>query len=674
MADNADTTNNGAAPTTYLVTGATGFIGRNLVERLLAGGGEVHAIVRGGSSERLEAIADHWTNAENLHAVKGDLIEPMMGVDPQWIEAHRGKIDHVFHLAAIYDMTASEARNEQLNTGGTAHLLELVEALQPGTLHHVSSVAVAGSYQGVFTEQMFDEGQPLPSPYHRTKFESEKLVRQYSAVPWRIYRPAVVIGDSRTGKIDKVDGPYYFFSAIRRSRKLLPSWLPLIGPEIGETNIVPVDFVADAMVRIAQTEGLDGQAFHLASPQMISSAEALNQFAKAAGAPHMMLRLPAAALSPLSGATNSVVRSLPGVTTVAAAILDEFGIPPQVVEHTGFSCSFDTTETDAVLAGSGIEVPPLADYAQVIWDYWEKHLDAGGFASSSLRAALNGRTVIITGGSSGIGRSAALEIAAAGGTPLLVARSLDKLEAVRDEIALAGGTAYCYPADLSDLESVDALVATILAEHAAVDMIVNNAGRSIRRSLSHSLDRFHDYERTMQLNYFGAIRLVMGFLPHMQQRHFGHIVNISSIGVQTNPPRFSAYVASKSALDAWTRVVSSELVGDNITFTTIHMPLVRTPMIAPTKMYDHFPAISPDEAGAMVCDALRHKPKQINTKLGTVVEVGYALAPKMIDQILNAAFRIFPESAASSGQAAAPAQKASVEQVAMANLMRGVHW
>jgi NAD(P)-dependent dehydrogenase (short-subunit alcohol dehydrogenase family) len=483
-----------------------------------------------------------------------------------------------------------------------------------------------------------------------------------------------VIGDSRTGKIDKVDGPYYFFKAIRRARNVLPSWLPLVGPEIGETNIVPVDFVADAIVEIAHKPGLDGTAFHLASPQMISSAQALNDFAKAANAPHLAVRLPSGPLDPIVAQGNALIRSLPGVTTVAETVLDEFGIPPEVLEHTGFSCSFDTTQTDAALAGSGIEVPALADYAQVIWDYWENHLDAGGFASSSLRAAMNGRTVVITGGSSGIGRSAALEIAAAGGTPLLVARSLDKLEEVQREIELAGGSAYCYSADLSDMESIDELVATILAEHASVDMIVNNAGRSIRRSLANSLDRFHDYERTMQLNYFGAIRLVMGFIPHMQQRRFGHVVNVSSIGVQASPPRFGAYVASKAALDAWTRVVSSELIGDNITFTTIHMPLVRTPMIAPTKMYDHFPAISPDEAGSMVCDALARKPKQINTKLGTVAEVGYALAPKVLDQILNAAFRVFPESAASSGREAAPEQKASIEQMAMANLMKGVHW
>ena len=213
----------------------------------------------------------------------------------------------------------------------------------------------------------------------------------------------------------------------------------------------------------------------------------------------------------------------------------------------------------------------------------------------------------------------------------------------------------------------------MLADHAAIDVIVNNAGRSIRRSISLSHDRFHDFERTMQLNYFGAIRLVMSLLPHMQQRKSGHVVNVSSIGVQTNPPRFSAYVASKAALDAWTRVVSSELVGDNISFTTIHMPLVRTPMIAPTKMYDSIPTLTPDEAGDMVCDAIRRKPKHIGTRLGTFGEVSYALAPKAVDQILHMAYKVFPDSAAAKGQKDEQ-EKANMEQIAMANLMKGVHW
>jgi NAD(P)-dependent dehydrogenase (short-subunit alcohol dehydrogenase family) len=230
-----------------------------------------------------------------------------------------------------------------------------------------------------------------------------------------------------------------------------------------------------------------------------------------------------------------------------------------------------------------------------------------------------------------------------------------------------------YSADLSDMSSIETLLAKILSDHPAIDMLVNNAGRSIRRSVALSYERFHDYERTMQINYFGAIKLIIGLLPHMRERGFGHIVNISSIGVQTNPPRFSAYVASKAAIDAFTRVVSSEVVGDGVTFTTIHMPLVRTPMIAPTKMYDSFPTISPDEAADMICQALRTKPKQINTRLGTFGEVAYTLAPKAVDQILHMAYRVFPDSAASEGKKN-PDEKASVEQIAMANLMKGVHW
>ena len=265
-------------------------------------------------------------------------------------------------------------------------------------------------------------------------------------------------------------------------------------------------------------------------------------------------------------------------------------------------------------------------------------------------------------------------MAAAGGIPLLVARSADKLEETKQEIEKAGGTAYTYSADLSDMDSVESLIETVLNEQPAVNVLVNNAGRSIRRGIALSLDRFHDFERTMQLNYFGAIKLTMGLLPHMRERGGGHVVQISSIGAQTNPPRFSAYVASKAALDAWTRCVASEVIGDGVTFTTIHMPLVRTPMIAPTKMYDAFPTITPEEAGDLICEAIRAKPKTINTRLGTFGEVAYTLAPKAIDQVLHTAYKVFPDSAAAKGDKDGPSEKASVEQLAMANLMKGVHW
>ena len=218
------------------------------------------------------------------------------------------------------------------------------------------------------------------------------------------------------------------------------------------------------------------------------------------------------------------------------------------------------------------------------------------------------------------------------------------------------------------------MVEKALADHPSIDVLVNNAGRSIRRSVALSYDRIHDYERTIRLNYLGTVKLILALLPHMREQKSGHIVNVSSIGVQTNPPRFSAYVASKSALDAFTRVASSETIGDNVTFTTIHMPLVRTPMIAPTKMYDSFPTISPDEAADLICEAIRAKPKQINTRLGTFGEVLYALAPKAVDQILHMAYKVFPESSAAKGEAGGDQDRASGEATALAYLMRGVHW
>ena len=228
-----------------------------------------------------------------------------------------------------------------------------------------------------------------------------------------------------------------------------------------------------------------------------------------------------------------------------------------------------------------------------------------------------------------------------------------------------------YAADISDMESVERLIERVLADHRSVDMLVNNAGRSIRRSIALSYDRFHDFERTMQLNYFGAVKLIIGLLPHMRERGSGHIVNISSIGVQTNPPRFSAYVASKAALDAFTRVVASEVIGDGVTFTTIHMPLVRTPMIAPTKMYDAFPAITPGRGrghdlrgAAHAAQADGHAPGQVRRRSPT------ALSPKAVDRLLHLAYRVFPDSAASKGQQDVE-ERASFEQIAMATLTQG---
>ncbi|GAA4128853.1 SDR family oxidoreductase [Nocardioides fonticola] len=665
----------------YFVTGATGFIGRHLVEELVDHReGEIFVLVRAGSLGRIQTLLRRW-GSDRVVPVVGDLSSPGLGVDPDWVAEHAGSIEHFFHLAAIYDMTADDATNEAMNVGGTRHALELAEELGAGCFHQVSSVAAAGEYAGRFTEDMFAEGQHLPSPYHRTKYESERIVREEAEVPWRVYRPAIVVGHSETGAMDKVDGPYYFFPLMKLMRDSLPGWLPLVGVDLGDTNVVPVDYVAKAMDHLAHVPDLDGQAFHLVNPEPQPVVEMINAFCGAAGAPRFAtpvdrryaapLALVPRRLRPLT-VLNSLLKN-PGVQSALDLVTSRFGVPAEVLGHTSFTAVFDSRATEKALAGSGIGVPDLESYARTLWGYWEEYLDDSVGRDADARATLKDKYVVITGASSGIGQVTALKVAQAGGIPVLVARGKDKLEETRADIELRGGKALVYPCDLSDLEAIDALCEQLTADLPSVDFVVNNAGRSIRRSLKLSHDRFHDFERTMQLNYFGAIRLVIGLIPAMRASGGGHVVNVSSIGVQTNPPRFSAYIASKAALDAWSNVVSSELIGEGITFTGIHMPLVRTPMIAPTKIYDKFPTISPAQAADLLIKAMVDRPHEINTMLGNAGAIAHTVAPKLAFRVLNMAYHVFPDSAAAKGATAEGGARES-EQIMLARVFKGVHW
>jgi len=665
----------------YLVSGATGFIGRRLVGRLLSHRPDapIRVLALRDSLPQIERLMELWAEIdpsapERIRPLVGDLTEPRLGLDEDAVsELRKDGIEHFFHLAAIYDMTADEESAERVNVGGTRNVVEFAAAVGTGCLHHISSIAVAGDYRGVFTEEMFDVGQPLTHSYHRTKFESERIVRLESTTPWRVYRPGIVVGDSHTGAIDKIDGPYYFFGLIRRAGERLPSWLPLAGPELGNTNVVPVDFVIAALEHIAHQPGLDGRTFHLASPYPQRVVDIINAIAEAAHAPRVAVSLNGGPLNGVPKAALSLIGQVPPARALRRRALAEVGIPDEVLSYIDLPAEFDTRNTTAALEGSGIEVPPFETYADALWRYWEGNLDPDRARDASEQESLAGKVVLVTGGSSGIGRAAAVQIAAAGGILIIVARGLEQLEETRRDIALLGGNVHIYEADLSDADAIDEVCERILANHPVIDILVNNAGRSIRRSIALSYDRFHDFERTIRLNYLGAIKLTMALLPGMRERKSGHIINISSIGVQTNPPRFSAYVASKSALDAWTRVVASECIDDNVHFTTIHMPLVRTPMIAPTGLYDRFPTISPEEAADKILEAIRTRPKEIGTKLGTFGEVSYALFPKLVDQILATAYKVFPDSAAARG-VKDPAEHASRQQAAFARLTKGVHW
>jgi NAD(P)-dependent dehydrogenase (short-subunit alcohol dehydrogenase family) len=666
----------------YFVTGASGFIGKRLVRKLLARRGTiVHFLMRAESKDKVPALLEYWGVGESRAVpVYGDLAAPLLGLSKAAAKELSGKIAHFFHLAAIYDLKADADSQIAANIEGTRNAVKLANEIKAGCFQHASSIAAAGLYEGVFREDMFDEAENLDHPYFSTKHDSEKIVRTECKVPWRVYRPGLVVGDSKTGEMDKIDGPYYFFKLIQRMRQLLPPWMPAVGIEGGRINIVPVDFVVDAIDHIAHKKDLDGKAFHLVDPTPYRVGDILNIFAEAAHAPAFGMRINAALLGFIPNSVRKGLLALTPVKRIRNAVMKDLGLPEDIMNFINYPTRFDCRDATAALKGSGIECPRLGDYAYRLWDYWERNLDPDLFIDRTLKGQVQGKVVLVTGGSSGIGLAAAHKIAQAGAITVIVGRDQDKLDAAKKEIDVAlgvnpnGGKVVTLSADLSTLEGCDKMVAWLVETYGGVDVLINNAGRSIRRGIESSYDRFHDFERTMQLNYFGCLRTTMGLLPHMAAKRKGHVVNISSIGVLTNAPRFSAYVASKAALDAWTRCAASEFIDVGVTFTTINMPLVKTPMIAPTKIYENVPTLTPDEAADLIVQAIVYKPVRIATRLGITGEVLHALAPRIAQIVMNTSFRMFPDSEAAKAAKPGEKPKASADQIAFANLMRGIHF
>ncbi|WP_409427053.1 SDR family oxidoreductase [Mycobacterium sp. SMC-11] len=626
----------------YVVTGGTGFIGRRAVARLLETRPEaqVWVLVRRASLGRFEALAAQHDQAwgQRVNPLVGDLTEENLGLTDSAL-TELGDIDHVLHCAAVYDITAGAAEQQAANVEGTRAVIGLAKRLD-ATLSHVSSIAVAGNYAGEFTEDDFDIGQELPTPYHQTKFEAEALVRSTPGLRYRVYRPAVVVGDSRTGEMDKVDGPYYFFPLLAKLAAL-PRLTPMAVPDTGRTNVVPVDYVVDALIELMHADGYDGRTFHLTAPRSIGLPDIYRAVAREAGLPPLRATLPGAVAAPVLN-----VRGRARVWRNMMAT--QLGLPAEVLDLVNLRPTFVADATRAAL-GDRVRLPEFADYAPGLWRYWAQHLDPDRARRDDPAGPLVGRHVIITGASSGIGRASAIAVAERGGTVFALARNGSALDDLVAEIRAGGGQAHAFTCDVTDSASVEHTVKDILGRFGHVDYLVNNAGRSIRRSVVNSTDRLHDYERTMAVNYFGAVRMVLALLPHWRERRFGHVVNVSSVGVQAHSPKYSAYVPTKAALDAFADVVATETLSDHITFTTIHMPLVATPMIAPTGKLVPMGAISAEHAAAMVVRGLVEKPDRIDTPSGTLGAAGNYFTPKLSRRVLHQLYLGYPDSAAARG-------------------------
>jgi NAD(P)-dependent dehydrogenase (short-subunit alcohol dehydrogenase family) len=659
----------------YFVTGATGFIGKRLVKKLLERKGSVvHFLIRKESEDKIAALREYWgATAARAVPVFGDLTARKLGVAPEDVKRLRGQIDHFHHLAAVYDLSADAESQIAVNIEGTRNTVEFAKAIDAGHFHHVSSIAAAGLYEGVFREDMFEEAENYEHPYFLTKHESEKVVRKECKVPWSVYRPAMVVGDSQTGEMDKIDGPYYFFKLIQRMRQLLPPWMPAVGLEGGRVNIVPVDFVVNALDYLSHKSDINKRCFHLVDPVGYRVGDVLDIFSRAAHAPKMNLFINAALFGFIPKSVKKGLMAVAPVRRIRNAVMKDLGLPEDILAFINYPTRFDSRETEAALKGSGIEVPNLKDYAWRLWDYWERHLDPDLHIDRSLKGTVRGKVVLVTGGSSGIGLAAAHKFADAGAITVICGRDQDKLDEACKEAKAKGYEFVAYAVDIADMADCDRFTRLLVENHGGVDFLINNAGRSIRRAIEGSYDRFHDFERTMQLNYFGSLRVTMGLLPGMVAKRKGHVVNISSIGVLTNAPRFSAYVASKAALDAWTRCASSEFADQGISFTTINMPLVRTPMIAPTQIYKNVPTLAPEEAADMIAQACIFKPVRVATRLGITGQILHALLPRVAQIAMNTSFRMFPDSSAAKGdKSGKPAL--SAEAIAMQQMMRGIHF
>ncbi|GGC56205.1 SDR family NAD(P)-dependent oxidoreductase [Hoyosella rhizosphaerae] len=567
--------------TTYFVSGAESLLGRNLVTQLLNNPRctAVHLCCPPDLVNRMER---EWTQDSRVHAItwgSGDT-------------AITGEIEHFVNI-------------------GSAPTQELLDF----AVNHR-----ARSFHQVWVTPSSDSELRLTAPDARTQID----VRQY--------RTSLILGDAQTGEPDAAREVLAIVARLAR----MPRLTPVVLPHLGSANIITADFAAAAINVLMHHPNPTARIVSIAAAEPTPIATLVNAFGKVAGAPHIttapqILGRPATALAQ---AGLRVTDSSSTVRATRRAVLREIGLTKEVLARWQSPAPPPDERTAAVLNTSHITVPPVSEYANRMYRFWAANIDPDRHARTRRAKKITGRIVVVTGASSGVGRETALRLAREGAIVALVARRADQLHAVNNEIAQQGGTAFAYPCDLSDADAVDSLIKQILADHGAVDVLVNNAGRSIRRGIMDATDRMHDFERTMALNYFAAVRLTLGFLPSMHERHSGHIVNITTQGLQNHTPRFSAYLASKAALEEFGAVAGSELLSHGITFSSVKLPLVRTDMTAPSEKFNAFaglPMMSVRRAASMVHRAVVDAPAHVTVLMPTGVpaEVGALIAPRI---------------------------------------------
>ena len=356
--------------TEIFLTGATGFIGRRVARALLEKGRKLSLLCRPASTHKLDPLLSGLpAKAPKPRVVPGDLLKPDLGLSSENLKRLTNSVDEVFHLAATYDLGMCQEDAELCNVEGTRRMLDLAAGLpQLKCFHNVSTLAVAGDYPGHFSENDLDVGQDFDYAYGRSKYQAEKLVRE-SGLPANVYRPGVVVGDSRTGEMDKVDGPYFIFDILHGLRRFpAVRRMPMIVPREEDTffHVVPVDFVVDAMVELAARTKKPGKTYHLMDPNPMTYRDFYSSTLKVMGFTGPLIKRPLSRLIKL-------LRSK-AFWPVTQKAVRRFGMPAEMLVHVNYTTTYSTDNTQSDLSGSGISCPSVPDYLETIIAYFEHNL------------------------------------------------------------------------------------------------------------------------------------------------------------------------------------------------------------------------------------------------------------------------------------------------------------
>ena len=621
----------------FFLTGASGFLGKYLLE-LLCKDQDVKTIyLLLQDKSRLDYIEQHLLNKniqmKKIVFIQGDITKKNLDITENKFNLLLGNIDKIYHLAALYDLNANSKKLDLINHQGTKNTLEFAQKIKAKSFDYISSIAVAGNFSGKFFENDNLKKPKTKNAYYESKYKAELHIHNNCNIVYKIFRPGIIVGSSIDGYIEKVDGIYYIFNLLSELKKNLPAWFSLACPEGGILNLVPVDYVAKAIHKISKSQ-TKNDIFHITDSAPYSFGQIIELLLQEQNSPKINFTIKNSFLNFLPKGFLSFLKNNYFLSKIYSVLLEYYKIPKSSLEFINYKTFFDNKNSQKILNKESINCPNLKSYIDVLYQYWDKNKNIENQKEQALVTEIKNKHIVLTGATSGIGLETLKALSCYNINLTVIARDLVKLDKKITDIKNIKANIYKIKADFTDERQIKKAITKSITKFKNVDIIINNAGFSIRRDILKSNNDLENYKKLMQINYFAPLSLILSALDSMKQQNSGHIINISSIGVLTKAPKFSGYIAAKSALENFSYAADAELDKHNIKFTNINMPLVATPMINPVKIYKDIPTISSIDAKDLIMEAIIKKPKRIATKIGIFVNIIHAIMPSF-GQVLN---------------------------------------